>query len=447
MNHPSSAAIYVRISLDREDEAGVTRQREDCQELATKLGWSVGQVYEDNSVSAYKRKVRPEWQSMLDDLRSGIRDGVIFYDLDRIARQPRDLEDLIDVIELKKIPNKVVTGDVNLSDDNGLFMARLLVNVGNKASKDTGRRVARAALQRAQQGKPQKAVTRPFGYTHDYKIIESEAKLIREAYERVIAGESLTSILRDWQQVPTVGGKRWHRQTVKKILQALRNAAIRTYRGEEVAVGNWEPIVSREVWQAAQDVFNARTQPMPDTTSVYLLSRIARCGKCGSPMYGRAQNKTRKASYTCMSALGGCGGINRQMKPVDEYISGLIKRQMAKGKPVAPPVDDHAAEIAEIETRISDLRQAWTDKQIDLSDFIAMRDAETQKLKSFERARAQASATQISDTFAENFDDANLSQQRALIKRYLTAVVIHPAVRGARKVDFDAIEPIWKKII
>ncbi|XGU20441.1 zinc ribbon domain-containing protein [Rhodococcus sp. 3Y1] len=43
---------------------------------------------------------------------------------------------------------------------------------------------------------------------------------------------------------------------------------------------------------------------MPDTTSVYLLSRIARCGKCGSPMYGRAQNKTRKASYTCMSALG-----------------------------------------------------------------------------------------------------------------------------------------------
>ncbi|XGU20443.1 hypothetical protein ACETU7_06560 [Rhodococcus sp. 3Y1] len=95
---------------------------------------------------------------------------------------------MIDVIELKKIPNKVVTGDVNLSDDNGLFMARLLVNVGNKASKDTGRRVARAALQRAQQGKPQKAVTRPFGYTHDYKIIESEAKLICEAYERVIAG-------------------------------------------------------------------------------------------------------------------------------------------------------------------------------------------------------------------------------------------------------------------
>ncbi|XGU20444.1 recombinase family protein [Rhodococcus sp. 3Y1] len=92
MNHPSSAAIYVRISLDREDEAGVTRQREDCQELATKLGWRVGQVYEDNSVSAYKRKVRPEWQSMLDDLRSGIRDGVIFYDLDRIARQPRDLK-------------------------------------------------------------------------------------------------------------------------------------------------------------------------------------------------------------------------------------------------------------------------------------------------------------------------------------------------------------------
>lgn len=446
MNHPSSAAIYVRISLDREEEAGVTRQREDCQKLADTWGWTVGKVYEDNSVSAYQRKLRPEWLSMLDDLRSGIRDGVIFYDLDRMARQPRDLEDLIDVVEARKIPNKVVTGEVNLSTDNGVFMARLLVNVGNKASKDTGRRVARAALQRAQQGKPQKAVTRPFGYTHDYEIIESEAKLIRDAYERVIAGESLTSILKDWMEHPTVNGKRWYRQTVKKILQAPRNAAIRTYKGEEVATGNWEPIVSREVWQAAQDVFDGRSKPMPDTTSVYLLSRIAICGKCGYPMYGRAANKTRKASYTCMSALGGCGGINRQMLPVDKYIEGLIKRQLAKGKPVAPPVDDHAAEIAEIENRIIELRQAWNDRKIVLTDFTVMRDAEDKKLKALQREKAQVSATQISETFAENFEDANLSQRRALIKRYMTAVVIHPAVRGARKVDFDAIEPIWKQI-
>lgn len=446
---PSSAAIYVRISLDREEEAGVTRQREDCIKRAESLGWSVGQVYEDNSVSAYKRNAkRPGWKALLEDLRSGTRDGLLVYDLDRIARQPRDLEDLIDVVEQTKIPSAVVTGDVDLSTDNGIFMARLLVNVANKASRDTGRRVARAAQQRAEQGKPHKSLSRPFGYTHDYDVIETEAKLIRDAYRRVIAGESLTSILKDWQSVPTVNGKEWHRQTIKKILQAPRNAGIRVYKGEHIGQGNWEAIVTREVWDAAQAVFDSRTQPMPDTTNVYLLSRIARCGKCGARMYGRAANKTRKASYTCMSALGGCGGINRQMKPVDDYILFVINKHIADQKPVVvePVIDDTASEIAEVEKRIAELRDAWTNKLIEMSDFIPMRDAEADKLKQL-RAKQQVIAEKqaVDSTFAEDFLDGNLSQKRALIKRYVNAVVIYPATKGARKVDLNLIEIDWKE--
>ncbi|MFT7022504.1 MAG: DNA invertase Pin-like site-specific DNA recombinase [Rhodococcus sp. (in: high G+C Gram-positive bacteria)] len=444
---PSSAAVYVRISLDREDEAGVTRQREDCTKLAERLGWTIGQVYEDNSVSAFNRKKkRPEWLALLDALRSGEHDGLIAYDLDRVARQPRDLEDLIDAVELRKTPTAVVTGEVDLGTDNGVFLARLLVNVGNKASRDTGRRVARAAQQRAEQGKPQKAVSRPFGYTADYEMIEKEAKLIRDAYKRVVAGESLASILKEWKEVPTVNGKQWHRQTLKKILQAPRNAGLRVYKGEVIGKGNWEPIVDRAMWDATQKLFDERTQPMPDTSSVYLLSRIARCGKCGSPMYGRKANKTRKASYTCMSGLGGCGGINRQMLPVDKYVSGLVKRVMAKGKPVIEVVqDDGSAEIEAIELRIKELQQAWTDGLIAMSDFIPMRDAEDKKLKALRKSKAEISETKVAESFAENFDDANLSQQRALIKRYIEAVIIKPTTPGARKIDYKAIEIVWKQ--
>jgi DNA invertase Pin-like site-specific DNA recombinase len=38
---------------------------------------------------------------MLDDLEVGLIDGIVFYDMDRLARQPRDLEDLIDWVEYK----------------------------------------------------------------------------------------------------------------------------------------------------------------------------------------------------------------------------------------------------------------------------------------------------------------------------------------------------------
>lgn len=39
---PESAAVYARISLDRDNEQlGVKRQQQDCLELAERLGWTV----------------------------------------------------------------------------------------------------------------------------------------------------------------------------------------------------------------------------------------------------------------------------------------------------------------------------------------------------------------------------------------------------------------------
>ncbi|MEU8995388.1 recombinase family protein [Streptomyces caniferus] len=40
--------------------------------------------------------LRPEFRQLLADLAHDAIDGVAFYDLDRLVRQPRDLEDLID---------------------------------------------------------------------------------------------------------------------------------------------------------------------------------------------------------------------------------------------------------------------------------------------------------------------------------------------------------------
>ncbi|MBA3311299.1 MAG: recombinase family protein, partial [Nocardioidaceae bacterium] len=109
---PTRAAILVRISDDRAGEAaGVGRQEKDARALADRLGWQVGEVIIENDVSAYKRRtvtlpdgsaalrvVRPGFRRLLELLALGQVDGLIAYDLDRVARDPRDLEDLIDVV-------------------------------------------------------------------------------------------------------------------------------------------------------------------------------------------------------------------------------------------------------------------------------------------------------------------------------------------------------------
>ena len=56
MSEGRKAAIYVRISRDREGAGlGVQRQEQDCRELAERLGWHVVGVYPDNDVSASDR--------------------------------------------------------------------------------------------------------------------------------------------------------------------------------------------------------------------------------------------------------------------------------------------------------------------------------------------------------------------------------------------------------
>src|SRR5690242_9448981 len=93
---PTGAAIYVRISLDTEGTGlGVKRQREDCAALADRLGWTVVGVYEDNDVSATSGRVRPGYARMMRDVECGQIGAIVVWDVDRLTRTPRELEDVI----------------------------------------------------------------------------------------------------------------------------------------------------------------------------------------------------------------------------------------------------------------------------------------------------------------------------------------------------------------
>lgn len=89
------------MSLDATGEQlAVSRQPEDCLRLAADKGWTVVTEYVDNSISASDRtKVRPAYDAMVEDYRTGTFDALVCWDLDRLTRQPRQLEDWIDAAE------------------------------------------------------------------------------------------------------------------------------------------------------------------------------------------------------------------------------------------------------------------------------------------------------------------------------------------------------------
>ncbi len=62
-----NGAIYARISrvMDKTDLLGVTRQIQDCRQLATRRGDHISRVYTDNDFSAIASKTRPDYEAMM----------------------------------------------------------------------------------------------------------------------------------------------------------------------------------------------------------------------------------------------------------------------------------------------------------------------------------------------------------------------------------------------
>lgn len=89
----------------------MTRQLEDCEALATKLGVSVVGRFDDNDISAFSGKTRPDFENMLAVLKRGEADMIICWHADRLYRSMKDLERLIDVVD-RGIEIRTVTAGI-----------------------------------------------------------------------------------------------------------------------------------------------------------------------------------------------------------------------------------------------------------------------------------------------------------------------------------------------
>ncbi|HXA12474.1 MAG TPA: recombinase family protein, partial [Mycobacterium sp.] len=113
------AAVYTRNSQDATGQrAGVTRQLEECEALADRLGWEVTHRYRDDDLSAYSGHTRPGFEAMLKAMADSEFGAVICWHPDRLVRSMKDLERLIDIanggrVQLRAV-NAMVAADLGL---------------------------------------------------------------------------------------------------------------------------------------------------------------------------------------------------------------------------------------------------------------------------------------------------------------------------------------------
>ena len=217
------AAIYARISMDRSGEAlGVERQIQDCEKLAESRDLEIVAVLQDNDISAFSGKLRPEYEALLNLMRDGEIDVVITWHHDRLHRSMKDFEEYVDASEKHQIPTLAVrSGEMDLSSANGRMLARFVANIARHESEQKSERVSRARLQAAEKGLAHGHLG--FGYDAHQNVVLAEAKIIKEIANRVIQGDTLYSIANDLNSrgVPSPGAGKWHHHHIK-MLEAKR---------------------------------------------------------------------------------------------------------------------------------------------------------------------------------------------------------------------------------
>lgn len=518
---PQRAGGYPRISDDPLDEqVGVKRQTEDIQKVADREGIKEVIFYTENDTSAHKKRrvtlpdgsvalrvIRPKFRKLLEDLQNGVIDSIIIYDLDRLLRQPRDLEDLIDIVEMTGAQVYGVNGRIDLRTSDGRAMARVLTAMAAKSSEDTARRVARAKLQDARDGVVRRV--RRFGWTTEGEIIPEEAKVLKDAAQLIINGEPWASVLNmvETGEVRPVRGKRWHLNTLRNMLANPMIAGVSAYRGALresqsatygtkcrtaadptadamrnadgsyvmtdlpgiLTVAEWEAICKR-----IKDAHEDKT-PQGATSKKYLLSGFLRCGRigedgrpCNRKMIGtRAKDRlgNYKTVYKCPGkAFGGCGRCQRYAHRVDELIDRLFIEYLTAAAPLvadataqvrAAALDSpEAHELTDAKERLDELSAQYVAGTVSpatyfkvLPDLEARIKQLTAQVTAEADRRSQLAPLRTPTAVIKEWKKAeSIAAKRAILGQYLLAIEIGPsATSGRAELDRASIVPVWRE--
>ncbi|MGH3313329.1 MAG: recombinase family protein [Streptomyces sp.] len=481
---------YARISADTaRDGHGVEDQHKVNGETAARLGWTIVHHYTDNDLSAAKATVvRPDFEAMVKALKSGrLPDeqpvlGVIVVADDRLTRRAGDYERFVDALTYEEGRLYAdAKGSKNLYSEDVESMGLFGVVISRMEVRKMQRRARRSHRARAELGIPVGG-KRPFGWQEDKLTLEpGEAAWLAKGAREVIAGKSLHSILREWQEagVRTINDKDWASRSLKLALWNPRLCGWRKHNGELVrdangvpVVGLWEPVITSKEWMAIDATFSARVGPNVKAdglvtdyrTPSYLLTGILRCGKpredgqiCNSPLRASARvGLTGGYLYQCPSReMGGCGGTGRNGAKIDGFITEAVLAKLEERAAKATRTDEKWGGEQELERLMvmqRNLLHAWQEDQISDELFFPENQKVEARVKELRADRtrhalSQQRAAEITGDVRERWTSGllGLGQKRALIREALHAVIVLPVGGGGRRpFNPDLLVPKWR---
>ena len=475
-----TALIYARMSMDTAGkELGLTRQvagEDGALKLCAARGWSVTEdhIFTDNDLSASSGIFRPGYADLMAAVERGEAAIIVTYQLSRLWRNRRERAEGMEILKNHRVKVVTVKGpELDLSTAYGRAMVGLLGEFDTMESEVKGERMRSSILQKAHAGTQSGGGYRPFGYQIRYKIVSKpgekqrrritrvnvhpdEAKIVKDCARRVLAGESIASIVRDLNDndkgIRTSAGNKWNRTTLRRLLCSARISG----RRELIPRNSYEttrPLIGEIVWAPKDEpeiVWTPQHEPEDDDADQdqpegdsdqnepegtlrwpsiisaadsdrlralltrperrittggsrkHLLSGILHCARCGHPMVGRSSRGVLR--YVCNrnpdGGKGACGKMFVTAAYTDDRIRHLVLTALDSPELVVrlrlrdQPESDLHARIRADEDDLEALAADHGNGEISRAEWKAARSPIVARL---EAARAQlAASTQTS---------------------------------------------------
>ena len=466
------ALIYARLSEDREpgtEAAGgvatsVDRQVADCLKWCELHGHRVVGIYRDEGISGFSGARRPEFERLLADARTGVGRLIVCWRLDRLSRNRPDFTRVLDMCDGGDVQLASVTESLDTSTPTGEAMRDIIAIFARMESRNISVRVARARLEAAMAGRPVPGGARPYGYAADkVTIIPAEADVLREAARRVIRGESLRSIAREFNArgLRPVQAAKFSAGNLGKLLANPRYISRAVYKGVEVADGQWPPILDVATHeQLKATLSNPARRSQAGRPPVHLLvGGILRCAVDGAALGARAPDKSGRR-YGCEGGDREAGRVHLVVAagPLERYVTDAVLVALdgpKLGEFLKLRATNGDRELGDQldadERRFTEMATMYARDEIGKPEWLAARPVLQQRIRSArERLARRAEAAILADVgpepgaLAAAWQRWTLEQRRDVLRLVLEAVVVSPATRRGPGFDESRVELLWR---
>lgn len=301
-------ACYERVSTEEQALRGfsIDAQIDNLTEYCEKNSMKIVDHYTDEGISGAKPPLkRPALHRLLEDVKAGKIDMILFTKLDRWFRSVKEYFKVQEILDKHKVEWKAIHENYDTTTANGQMAITIFLAVAQN-ERDKGAERVKAVLKNKRKNKEAcfGGPFKPMGYKKEkdengiprlVKDPETE-EMTQEFWNLLVKHNNLNMAVRYMQDAHgvTKSQKTW-----------TRIARSPFYCGMWDGVEDFcPPYVSKEDWVMIQETAERRRQDTK-AKNIYLFSGMIRCPDCGHVLCGTYKTNTRNGrkykylSYRC----------------------------------------------------------------------------------------------------------------------------------------------------